>query len=80
MDDASRLIQEPINVPASAMANADAKNDQDYFLIDEEQPLKIDDSKTNKILGIVGKALRKYEIGKLVIMGYTEAQIYALLD
>jgi hypothetical protein len=31
------------------------------------------------MLGLVGKALRTYEIGKLVIMGYTEASIYALL-
>lgn len=65
MADATRLIKE---IQSSQM---EAKGD--HLPVDEESPLLVDDKKACKALAIAGQALRAYEVGKLITMGFKEA-------
>lgn len=76
MLDATRLMQEKPFLQEPFSDKADFFS----FTEDEEQPFKVDDSQANRTLGLIGKTLRTYEIGKLQVMGFSQKSIYALLQ
>lgn len=77
MHDATRLLQEK---DKNGTFHESDKAEYFTFSHDEELPFKADDSSANNLLGLVGQALRTYEIGKLVKMGYTNESVRALFD
>jgi hypothetical protein len=77
MADSTRLLQEKEKLGAF---QDQEKSEFFTFSQDDEMPFKADDSQANNLLGLVGQALRVYESGKLISMGYSQEAIHALLE